>query len=118
MTTEVLLKLLDAGYSKDEISLMKEVETNTEVERAAEETADNEQTEEITENEQTEEIENPSMKMTETINEIMQIITKMQKTLDGMQQKNAKMATTELPERTTADEVIRSFFAKKEEKGG
>ena len=111
MTTEVLLKLLDAGYSKDEISLMEEVEAKP-TGSADENMPEPEAAPAPVEVTVTKEIENPSEKMTETINDIMQIITKMQKTLDGMQQKNAKTADSGQPERLTADDVVRNFFGK------
>ena len=54
--------------------------------------------------------QNPTDRMSETIGDIMKIITKMQKTLDGMQQKNAKNAESEQPARLTADDVVKNFF--------
>lgn len=109
MTTDVLLKLLEAGYTKDEINLMQEVETKP----AAPEQAVSDSDEVNPDTGSTAEpnaVENQSEKMTETINDIMQIITKMQKTLDGMQQKNAKNAESDQPARLTADDVVKNFF--------
>lgn len=107
MKTEVLLKLIEAGYNKDEIALMEEVEakptpsaeleTPAEAEQAAGDAAPETEAD-------------PSERMTETISDIMKIITKMQKTLDWMQQKNAKNAESEPPARLTADDVVKNFF--------
>ena len=107
MKTEVLLKLIEAGYTKDEIALMEEVETKPTQSEILEVPAEAEQAsgEESPETEA-----DPSEKMTETINDIMHIIAKMQKTLDGMQQKNAKDAESEQPARLTADDVVKNFF--------
>lgn len=106
MKTEVLLKLIEAGYTKDDIALMEEVEAKptgaeeqeipAEAEAAGEEAPETET--------------DPSERMTETINDIMHIIAKMQKTLDGLQQKNAKNAESEQPARLTADDVVKNFF--------
>ena len=51
--------------------------------------------------------------MTKTIEEIMQVIGKMQKTLDGIQNKNASEAEGAQPERVTADKVIKDFFGER-----
>lgn len=107
MKTEVLLKLIEAGYTKDDIALMEEVEAKptetvvTEMPLEAEEAAGEEPP-------KTE--ADPSERMTETINDIMHVIAKMQKTLDGMQMKNAKNAESEQPARLTADDVVKNFF--------
>ena len=107
MKTEVLLKLIEAGYTKDDIALMDEVDAKptesavTEMPAEAEAAAG----EEAPKTEA-----DPSERMTETINDIMHIIAKMQKTLDGMQQKNAKNAESEQPARLTADDVVKNFF--------
>ncbi len=109
MNTEVLLKLIEAGYTKDDIALMEEVEAKpiqSEVlEMPAEAEAEAAAGEEPPKSEA-----DPSERMTETINDIMHIIAKMQKTLDGMQQKNAKNAESEQPARLTADDVVKNFF--------
>lgn len=109
MKTEVLLKLIEAGYTKDEIALMEEVEAkpaaSAEPEMPVEAEAEASAGEESPEPEA-----DPSERMTETINDIMHIIAKMQKTLDGMQQKNVKNAESEPPARLTADDVVKNFF--------
>ena len=106
MKTEVLLKLIEAGYTKDEIALMEEVETKPAQTEVLEMPAEAKQAVE----EPSEAGADPSEKMTETINDIMQVIAKMQKTLDGMQQKNVKDAESEQPARLTADDVVKNFF--------
>lgn len=108
MKTEVLLKLIEAGYNKDEIALMEEVEAKPieTGEPLSEEPIPTPEKGEDTEHTE----QDPTEKMSETINDIMQIITKMQKTLDGLQQKNAKNAEIEQPARMTADDVVKSFF--------
>lgn len=109
MTTDVLLKLIDAGYSKEEISLMEETET-----KPIAQPAEPEQPAEPAEPDAPKPAEpTPSESMTKTIEEIMQVIGKMQKTLDGMQKKNAAAAEGKQPERMTADAVIRDFFGEK-----
>lgn len=107
MKTEVLLKLIEAGYNKDEIALMEEVEAKPTQSAAPEVPIETEQAagEEPPETEK----DTPE-RMTETINDIMHIIAKMQKTLDGMQQKNAKNAESEQPAKLTADDVVKNFF--------
>ena len=107
MKTEVLLKLIEAGYNKDEIALMEEVEAKPTQSEVQEMPAETEQAA----GEETPKTEtDQSDRMTETINDIMHIIAKMQKTLDGMQQKNAKNAESEQPSRLTADDVVKNFF--------
>lgn len=107
MKTEVLLKLIEAGYTKDDIALMEEVEAKPAQSDVPEMPSEAEQAE----GEEPRETEaEPPERMTETISDIMQIITKMQKTLDGMQQKNAKNAESEQPARLTADDVVKNFF--------
>lgn len=107
MKTEVLLKLIEAGYTKDEIALMEEVEPKA---MASEEIPASEEQNESAEAEPTDPKTDPSIKMNETINDIMSIITKMQKTLDGLQHKNAKSAESGTPAKLTADDVVKSFF--------
>ncbi len=107
MKTEVLLKLIEAGYTKDEIALMEEVEAKPVQSDASELPAEAEQ---AAGEEPAAPETDPSERMTETINDIMHIIAKMQKTLDGMQQKNAKNAESEQPARLTADDVVKNFF--------
>lgn len=107
MTTEVLLKLIEAGYTKDDIALMEEVEAKPTESAVTEMPAESEQ---AAGEEPHETGADPSERMTETINDIMHIIAKMQKTLDGMQQKNAKNAESEQPVRLTADDVVKNFF--------
>lgn len=110
MTTEVLLKLIEAGYTKDDIALMEEVEAKPIESAVTEMPAEAEQAEQAAGEEPPKTETDPSERMTETISDIMQIITKMQKTLDGMQQKNAKNAESEQPARLTADDVVKNFF--------
>lgn len=108
MKTEVLLKLIEAGYTKDEIALMEEVEAKpieTE-EPLSEEPIPTPENGENTDNTESD----PTERMSETITDIMKIITKMQKTLDGLQQKNAKDAESGQPARLTADDVVKNFF--------
>lgn len=107
MKTEVLLKLIEAGYTKDDIALMEEVEAKPTESEVTELPAEAEQA--AGEESPTTEAD-PSERMTETISDIMQIITKMQKTLDGLQQKNAKNAESEQPTRMTADDVVKNFL--------
>lgn len=108
MKTEVVLKLIEAGYSKDEIALMEEVEAKPieTGEPLSEEPIPIPETGENTEHTEQDQTE----RVSETISDIMKIITKMQKTLDGMQQKNAKNAESEQPTRLTADDVVKNFF--------
>lgn len=108
MKTEVVLKLIEAGYSKDEIALMEEVEakpieTGEPLSEEPIPTPENGENTEHTE-------QDPTERVSETISDIMKIITKMQKTLDGLQQKNAKNAESEQPTRLTADDVVKNFF--------
>lgn len=110
MTTEVLLKLIEAGYTKDDIALMEEVEAKPTESAVTEMPAEAEQAEQAAGEEPPKTEADPSERMTETINDIMHVIAKMQKTLDGMQQKNAKNAESEQPARLTADDVVKNFF--------
>ena len=110
MKSEVLLKLIEAGYTKDEIALMEEVESKPTELAVTEMPLETEQAEQAAGEEPPKTDTEPSERMTETINEIMQVIAKMQKTLDGMQQKNAKNAESEQPARLTADDVVKNFF--------
>lgn len=107
MKTEVLLKLIEAGYTKEDIALMEEVEAKPIETAVAEMPAEAQQAE--GEEPPKTETDTPE-RMTETISDIMHIIAKMQKTLDGMQQKNAKNAESEQPARLTADDVVKNFF--------
>ena len=112
MTTEVLLKLLDAGYTKADIERMEEVEAKPAPEPQPAPT-EKEVPEEPEKKPETPEQPSASETMTKTIEEIMQVIGKMQKTLDGIQKKNASAAEGAEPERVTADTVIKDFFGAK-----
>ena len=112
MKTDVLIKLIEAGYTKEDIALMEEVEARPTEDAEGMPTPEEPKEETKEDPAPNETPDNAADKMTETINDIMQIITKMQKTLDGLQQKNAKNAESEAPAKMTADDVVRDFFGK------
>ena len=111
MKTEVLLKLIDAGYSKEEISLMEETENKQAAQPAEPEAAA--QPEEAAAQPAETAPADPAEDSAQAIADIMQIIVKMQKTLDGLQHKNAAVAEGSQPEKMTADRVIKDFFGEK-----
>ena len=106
MTTDVMLKLIEAGYTKEDIDRMEEAQpAPADPAPMPEDPAPDPEPADPAPAE--------PERMTETINEIMQIITKMQNTLDAMQKKNVKEAEGGLPEKMTADQVIKDFFGER-----
>jgi len=108
MNTDVLLKFIEAGYTKQEIELMKEMEPTPEAAPM--------ETEESTEQERTPtEQAEPSEtdKINETLNNLLTVVGNLQKAVDGMQRDNVKHAESAMPSRMTADDVVKSFFGER-----
>ena len=112
MTTDILLKLLDAGYTKADIDRMEELEPKPTPAEPAQPDPEPSEPAEPAEPKKADP-DDPAAASAKAIEDIMQIIGKMQKTLDGMQRKNAHEAEAGQPERITADKVIKDFFGER-----
>ena len=109
MKTEMVLKLLEAGYTKEEINLMEEVEKKPETAPVAEQPA--KETKEPVQD--TDSAEAPETDTNLQINELIDRVLKLQATVDAMQKTNAEKAETKTEGRKTADSVIKDFFAER-----
>lgn len=105
MKTDDIIRLLEAGYTKEEIISM---EDRPEVPEAA-----------APEDEKQTETPAPEdNRISETLDSLLTVVGNLQKTVDAMQKKNAAAAEMKTEKKMTADDVIKSFFAGKEQKTG
>lgn len=105
MKTEMVMKLIEAGYSKADIDLMEE----TGKEKPAPETGKENPAPE------TGKEENPAPE-TDTnlqINELIGMVLKLQGTVDAMQKANAEKAESPKPEHLTTGKVLADFFGER-----
>ena len=107
MKTEMVLKLIDAGYSKADIDLMEETApkpADDEKEKPAEDKKP-----------ETGKEENPAPE-TDTdmqINELIGLVLKLQGTVDALQKANAEKAESPKPEHLTTGKVLADFFGER-----
>lgn len=117
MTTEVLLKLLEAGYTKKEIDLMEEVEKKPETGKEENPAPENKKEQNPAPENKKEENPAPETDTNLQINELIGMVLKLQGTVDAMQKANAEKAESKTEGRITADSVIKDFFAPTKRKG-
>ena len=110
MKAEMILKLLDAGYSKTDIDLMEELQPVQPVitEPAPEEPAQPEAPAEPAPAEPED-----NTRVNETLTQLLSVVGNLQKTVDAMQKNNAKNAESAAPEKLTTENALRSFFGEK-----
>lgn len=108
MKAEMVLKLLEAGYTKTDIELMEE--TKPAEPKAPEAPAEPEAPEAP---EAPAEPEAPEANTTEQINNLIQIVSKLQNTVDAMQKTNAEKAESPKPEKLSTRQVLTDFFGEK-----
>lgn len=104
MKAEMVLKLLEAGYTKTDIDLMEETKpaapAEPETKPAEPETKPAAP-------------EAPEANTTEQINNLIQIVSKLQNTVDAMQKTNAEKAESLKPEKLNTRQVLTDFFGEK-----
>lgn len=99
MTTNDILELVRAGYSKSEIEAMNGDSEKTDSEPKAEQ-------EEI----KTEQEVKPSENGKSEVTQLTELVKNLTETVKAMQADNAKKVSGEQPKTETADSAIRSFF--------
>ena len=99
MTTNDILELVRAGYSKSEIEAMNSESAKADSEPKAEQ----EQKQEQEQEQKTEDVNSGYKELTE-------LVKNLTETVKAMQADNAKKVSGELPKTETADSAIRSFF--------
>ena len=91
MKAEMVLKLLEAGYTKTDIDLMEETKPAEPEKKPAE----------------------PETNTNEQIDNLIQIVSKLQNTVDAMQKTNAEKAESQKPEKLNTRQVLTDFFGEK-----
>ena len=91
MKADILLKLLEAGYTKQDIDLMEELETPT-PQPATPEPA------------------TPENGVAETLRTLTETVQSLAQTVQEMQQANIKKAESILPKRFDTAEALKDFF--------
>ena len=99
MTTNDILELVRAGYSKSEIEAMNGDAEKTDSEPKAEQ-------EEI----KTEQETKPTESGKSEVAQLTELVKNLTETVKAMQADNAKKVSGEPPKTETADSAIRSFF--------
>lgn len=105
MKTEIILKLLDAGYTKSDIDKMEETAPAAQTAPAQTAPAPAE----------TAPAADPAPE-TDTagqISELITVVSKLQSTVDAMQKSNAQKAESPQPEKLTTRQVLTDFFGEK-----
>ena len=110
MKTEIILKLLDAGYTKSDIDKMEETATASDPAPAAQtapsagpapaETAPSADPA-------------PETDTAGQISELIKGVGNLQSTVDAMQKSNAQKAESPQPEKLTTRQVLTDFFGEK-----
>jgi hypothetical protein len=110
MKAEMVLKLLEAGYTKTDIDLMEETKPAEPETKPAEPEAPAESETKPT---APAEPEAPEANTSEQINNLIQIVSKLQNTVDAMQKSNAEKAESPKPEKLSTRQVLTDFFGEK-----
>lgn len=106
MKTDIVLKLLEAGYTKADIDLMEDMKP-AEPEKAAE-------PEKPAEPEQPAEPAEPEENTNEQLTQLLEVVGKLQKTVDALQKTNAEKAESKIPEKImNTKQVLTDFFGEK-----
>lgn len=114
MTAEMVLKLLEAGYSKSEIGMMEELEPKQISAAApaealpAEEPQTAEQTEEPQQAEQAND-QNANNALN-ALNALTETVNALAKTVEALQKKNAQQAESDPPKKFTTADALQDFF--------
>lgn len=114
MKAEMILKLLEAGYTKSDISLMEELEplqapAPAEDLPAAEPAADPAPAEDQKQPaQQADDVVNVS----NTLQTLTETVSALAKTVEAMQKKNAQQAESEPPKRFNTADALQDFFGK------
>ena len=103
MTTNEILELVRAGYTKSEIDAMNGTAEQKAPEQSAE-LAVPEQSAELAVPEQEQPTENSNYK------ELTELVKNLTETVKAMQADNARKVSGEQPKRDTAESAIKSFF--------
>lgn len=106
MKTDIVLKLLEAGYTKADIDLMEDMKP-AEPEQPAVPA-------EPAEPEQPAEPAAPEENTNEQLTQLLEVVGKLQKTVDALQKTNAEKAESKIPEKImNTKQVLTDFFGEK-----
>lgn len=113
MKAEMILKLLEAGYTKSDISLMEELEPlqapapaeDLPAAAPAEDPAPAEDQKPAQQADDVVNVSNALQTLTETVNSLA-------KSVEAMQKKNAQQAESEPPKRFNTADALQDFFGK------
>lgn len=113
MKAEMILKLLEAGYTKSDISLMEELEPlqapapaeDLPAAAPAEDPAPAEDQKPVQQSDDIANVSNALQTLTETVSALA-------KTVEAMQKKNAQQAESEPPKRFNTADALQDFFGK------
>ena len=105
MKAEMVLKLLEAGYTKTDIDLMEETKPAEPEKKPAEP--------EKKPAEPEKKPAEPETNTNEQIDNLIQIVSKLQNTVDAMQKTNAEKAESQKPEKLNTRQVLTDFFGEK-----
>ncbi len=101
MTLDQIIKLLDAGYTKADIDLMEDMKP-AEPEQPAEKPAEPEKP------------AAPEENTNEQLTQLLEVVGKLQKTVDALQKTNAEKAESKIPEKImNTKQVLTDFFGEK-----
>ena len=113
MQAEIILKLLEAGYTKSDIDLMEEMEPK----QAAQPEPDQDQPEPEKAAQPDENGQESAPAKTDGTAEMLKTLTDtvaaLKKTVEAMQENNVKTAETEAPKRFSTVEALQDFFGEK-----
>lgn len=113
MKAEMILKLLEAGYTKSDISLMEELEPlqapapaeDLPAAAPAEDPAPAEDQKPVQQADDVANVSNALQTLTETVNALA-------KSVEAMQKRNAQQAESEPPKRFNTADALQDFFGK------
>lgn len=107
MKTDIVLKLLEAGYTKADIDLMEDMKP-AEPEKPAdpEKPAEDERPADPEQN-------SNEQNSNEQLTQLLEVVGKLQKTVDALQKTNAENAESPKPEKLNTRQVLTDFFGEK-----
>lgn len=109
MKTDIVLKLLEAGYTKADIDLMEDMKpAEPEKPAAPEQPAEPEAPADP------EKPADPEQNSNEQLTQLLEVVGKLQKTVDALQKTNAEKAESKMPEKImNTKQVLTDFFGEK-----
>lgn len=112
MKTDIVLKLLEAGYTKADIDLMEDMKpAEPEKPAAPEQPAEPAAPEQPAEPEKP---ADPEQNSNEQLTQLLEVVGKLQKTVDALQKSNAEKAESKIPEKImNTKQVLTDFFGEK-----